>query len=316
VTTRPAEILVGLDPVHDGHPVIGHAADLGRRFDARIVLFDAVYNQYVSRRYFKDSDALEHARQTLVREHRERLERLAADVRGPDLDIRTDAEWDTPVDEALIRAAARHRADWILVGLGEHPIHRRAFFAGTDWQLVRHAPCPLLLSRCNEWSSMPRIIAAVDPLHRHGKPEDLDRRILQAGAALCTGGKGRLCVFHAFEPIFQGRGGREMEPLPVEFAEATLEGAHNAAVEALVDDLPDRPAHVRIAEGKTEEKLPEFAAEIGADLVIMGAVARNPLHRVFIGSTAERVLDRLEGDILVIKPGDFVSPVPMETGGA
>ena len=46
----------------------------------------------------------------------------------------------------------------------------------------------------------------------------------------------------------------------------------------------------------------------------MGAVARNPLHRVFIGSTAERVLDRLESDILVIKPGDFVSPVPLEMG--
>jgi universal stress protein E len=313
---RPAGILVGLDPVHDGHPVIGHAADLARRFGARIVLFDAVYNQYVSRRYFRDSDALEHARKTLVREHQERLERLAADSSSPDLDITAEAQWDKPVDEALIRAAARHGADWILIGLRKHPIHRRPFYAGTDWQLVRHASCPLLLSRCNEWSSTPRIIAAVDPLHRHGKPEDLDRSILQAGAAMCTGSTGRLYVFHAFEPILRGRGGREMEPLPVEFAEATLEGAHNAAVEALVEDLPEIPTHVRIAEGRPEDKLPEFAAEIGADLVIMGAVARNPLHRVFIGSTAERVLDRLESDILVIKPADFVSPVPMETGSA
>jgi universal stress protein E len=64
-----------------------------------------------------------------------------------------------------------------------------------------------------------------------------------------------------------------------------------------------------MAEGRPEDKLPELAVEIGADLVVMGAVARNPLRRVFIGSTAERVLDRLETDILVIKPAGFVTPV-------
>lgn len=309
MSRRPRKILVGLDSLHDGQPVARHSVQIAKRFDAEVIFFDAVYNQYVSRRYFKDRRALRHARQTLVREHLERLERLAEGVRGEGPSVSTDAQWDSPLDEGLIRAAVRHRADWIVIGLRMHPVHRRPFFAGSDWQLIRHSPCPLLLSRGQSWPSVPKVIAAVDPLHRHSKPEDLDRRILEAAAGVCEQGAGRLFVFHAFEPIFRGSGGREFEPLPVEFAEATLEGTHNAAVEALVDDLHGCRASVRMAEGRPEDKLPELAAEIGADLVVMGAVARNPLQRVFIGSTAERVLDLLETDILVIKPAGFVTPV-------
>jgi universal stress protein E len=42
--------------------------------------------------------------------------------------------------------------------------------------------------------------------------------------------------------------------------------------------------------------------DIGADLVVMGAVSRSGLKRLALGSTAERVLDFLPCDVLVVKP--------------
>ena len=42
--------------------------------------------------------------------------------------------------------------------------------------------------------------------------------------------------------------------------------------------------------------------------VVMGAIARSGLKRLFIGSTAERVLDRLPCDLVIIKPLDFEVP--------
>jgi universal stress protein E len=36
--------------------------------------------------------------------------------------------------------------------------------------------------------------------------------------------------------------------------------------------------------------------------VVIGAVSRSRLDRVLIGNTAERVLDKLECDVLVVKP--------------
>ncbi len=40
-----------------------------------------------------------------------------------------------------------------------------------------------------------------------------------------------------------------------------------------------------------------------ADLVVMGAVSRSGIQRLFIGSTAEEVLDRLPCDVLIVKAG-------------
>ena len=47
-----------------------------------------------------------------------------------------------------------------------------------------------------------------------------------------------------------------------------------------------------------------------AGIVVTGAVSRSALKRFFIGNTAERTLDRLECDLLIVKPREFRSWVP------
>lgn len=307
----PNRLLAGLGPAHDGDLVVDRAGDIARRFDAELVLFESVYNQYVSRHYFPQVSALEHARSALVRNHVDRIERKAEALERAGIKVTIDAAWDAPWDEGVIRGALRHQADWIVAGVSSHPVHRRRLFGNSDWQLIRHAPCPLLLVRRASWEAPLRVIAAVDPLHSHGKPEYLDNRIIDISACLCKWHDGRLYVFHAFQPIVSDICADDPEPAPIEYTEANLEGAHNAAVEALVDRLAEVDYGVRVAEGDTEEKLPEFATEISADLVVMGAVARNAVQRIFIGSTAEKVLDRLDCDILIVKPAGFESPVKL-----
>jgi universal stress protein E len=39
-----------------------------------------------------------------------------------------------------------------------------------------------------------------------------------------------------------------------------------------------------------------------ASLVVMGAISRSGLKRIFIGNTAEQVLDSLRCDLLIVKP--------------
>jgi universal stress protein E len=41
----------------------------------------------------------------------------------------------------------------------------------------------------------------------------------------------------------------------------------------------------------------------------MGAVSRSGLRKLFLGSTAEQLLDRLPCDVLVVKPAGFRTPV-------
>jgi universal stress protein E len=48
----------------------------------------------------------------------------------------------------------------------------------------------------------------------------------------------------------------------------------------------------------------------------MGAVSRSGLKGLFIGNTAERVLDSLTCDVLVVKPTDFKRRVSRAVRGA
>jgi universal stress protein E len=47
----------------------------------------------------------------------------------------------------------------------------------------------------------------------------------------------------------------------------------------------------------------------------MGAVSRSGLARLFIGNTAEQVMDALPCDLLVVKPPRFKSRVPQARRG-
>ena len=64
-----------------------------------------------------------------------------------------------------------------------------------------------------------------------------------------------------------------------------------------------------MVQGSAAEALPRIAAERQVDLLVMGAVSRSRLREIFLGSTAERVLDHLPCDVLVIKAPDFREPL-------
>jgi universal stress protein E len=48
----------------------------------------------------------------------------------------------------------------------------------------------------------------------------------------------------------------------------------------------------------------------------MGAVSRSGLQRLFIGHTAERLIDQLNCDVLIVKPRGFKSPIRKRPGRA
>ena len=50
---------------------------------------------------------------------------------------------------------------------------------------------------------------------------------------------------------------------------------------------------------------------LGLILVVMGAVARNRWKRLFIGATAERTLEHLPCDLVIVKPDWFQTPVEL-----
>ena len=81
-------------------------------------------------------------------------------------------------------------------------------------------------------------------------------------------------------------------PIAVPIAEMTaeLEKNHTEAVRALAEKHRIPRERVYVLQGHTRDVLVSSTDRLRADVVVMGAVSRSALERLFIGSTAEAVL--------------------------
>ena len=67
-----------------------------------------------------------------------------------------------------------------------------------------------------------------------------------------------------------------------------------------------------LLKGSARKEISAFASANSADLVIMGTVARPNVPGLFMGNTAEAILNKLDCSVLAIKPPGFETPVDME----
>lgn len=249
-------------------------------------------------------------REAIAARGRRRLERLAGDDSLRGLEVTCTTTWDYPPHEAIVRRARSSRADLVIALTRPHRAGARLVLRNTDWELIRHCPVLLLLVKSGRAYRKPAILAAVDPFH--ARPADLDGRLLAAGDMLATLLHGRLHVFHTYMPLVSVA----MTPLssaPLVTLPPEAEEAHGRQIARVIDKLADTAdvprARRHIHMGDVSGELRATVADTHAGIVVMGAVSRSGLARVFIGNTAERVLDKLDCDVLVVKPGAFKSRV-------
>jgi universal stress protein E len=175
---------------------------------------------------------------------------------------------------------------------------------------------PLLLAKPAEWRESPRIVAALDPEHLGDKPAALDHDILEFAELLAGRLGGELHAIHAFFPAALLAAATAMAGMPVVTgvsAEEIIETERRRVAGLLSTVAGPRavpPGRIHLEPGSAVDVLPRAVERLGADVLVMGAVSRSRLQELFVGSTAERVLDRLGCDVIVVKPGDFVEKLP------
>jgi universal stress protein E len=296
---RENTILVVVDLAAGSHqPVLQRAAWLAKQGGARLELFACDYDPDV------DSGRLTTvwvpepgAREQILLRHRRALDELAKPLRAGGLSVTVDVAWDHPLDAAVIKKAAAHDYWLVAKDTHHHNVLQRTLLTNVDWHLIRSCPAPLLLVKDRALAAEPNVLAAIDPLNEHDKPAALDDRIFNFGADLARTVRGHLHLVHAFAAPM----GLELPP----DVRQVIESEHRAAMTRFLDAHPVLGGRSYIYEGLAHECLQQAAKDHAADFVVMGAVARSGLKRLFIGSTAERVLDRLPCDLLIIKPLEF-----------
>lgn len=308
-----AVLLCVIDPTIEAQPALQRAAWIASRTGADLELLICHYDEYLAGTRFFDAASLEHARQEVLEGYEERLERLAEPLRRDGITVRTAATWDHPLDEGIVRYAAAINADIVFKDAHHHSAVSRALLTNTDWNLIRTCASPLWLVKPMPLPDEPVFIAAIDPMNANDKPAALDDQILTMGKLLRNVAGGQVHAFHSYDPrtAVSSATANAYIPvsLPVEAIEKEIRAQHESRLRELTEFHGINAARTHLRSGLTHEELPELAGELGASLVIMGAVARNLLKRVFIGATAERTLEHLPCDLLIVKPDWFPSPV-------
>jgi universal stress protein E len=309
---RICNILVIVDPTAGEHPAVTKGALLAEKFDARLELF--ICDTQASREARLAASALAQPAQPPVVDLKTKLEVLAGPLRERGLDVTTEATWSDPLHEALLDRTRRTTAELVIKDTHHHTLAQRTFLTNTDWQLIRGCPVPLLLTKPRAWPSAPRIVAAVDPGHVNDKPVLLDRCILEEAAAVSQRLGGELHVVHVYLPMAIVATATAVPPMAAAVSPEALEQERKSRlkeVSALVSDYKVAAKNIHLEIGGPGEALPRAARDIDADIVVMGAISRSGLKRIFIGSTAEDVLEHLPCDALIVKTPNFAELLPI-----
>jgi universal stress protein E len=308
-----AKILAVIDPTETNQPAMTRAAWLAKNTGAELELLVCYYNEYLSGDRLFDSPSLEKARSEVIGNQESRLEELAEPIRKAGVVVSTTAAWDHPLYEGIVRRVVDSGADIVFKDTHHHSAVTRALLTNTDWNLIRTCPAPLWLVKPHELADPPVFVAAIDPMNQHDKPAALDDEILQISKMLGEDVGGTVHAFHSYDPRIAVATATANAYIPVSLPfdeiEQQMHEDHQKRFNEITSFHGLEDDHAHLVAGLTHEELPLIAENLKADVVIMGAVARNRWKRLFIGATAERTLEHLPCDLLIVKPDWFQSPV-------
>lgn len=221
----------------------------------------------------------------------ENLGRLEEQLKSEGYQVSSESIWAYPRYEAIIAKANEIAADLIVQHTRSYGKLEFHHLTNDSWQMVRHCPLPLLLVKNDPWHDKPALLAAVDPMHSHHKPLALDNRILEAALMLQERLSGKLHVVHGY-----AEAARPFAPAGV------IETEHREVLNELLSSYAIEPEQLHFLDETPVAALQQETHKLETDILVMGAISRSRLSEMLVGSTAEKVLDFLGTDVLIIKP--------------
>lgn len=316
---RPRRVLAVMD-ASARQPALLAAQALANRCDAELMVVAAVDTppdlNVLARVSGSSADDL---LSEFGRRRRDELQALALEI-VPERDIQVEILTGKAFIE-IIRFVTAHGCDFVVKAAEPSVGRHRYLFASTDQHLLRKCPCPVWLQTTGGVSEPKRVLATID-LDTSDAPEPetlmaLNQRVLDAAQLIAAPTDSEIVLLHVWDAIGEGMvwafsGQSDARASADRYVEA-IRSDRQAAMHRFVaqqDSGGDRPVLTpRLVRGTPEEAIEAQVSAQRADVVVMGTVARTGLRGVFIGNTAENVLNSLACPVVAVKPDGFVSPL-------
>ena len=205
----------------------------------------------------------------------------------------------------------------------------RYLFASTDQHLLRKCPCPVWLRLPEKTEPIKKVLATVDVDRAlASEPETLtglNRRIIETATQIARSSTATVDVLHVWEAPGEGLVRLWSDTADPNTAVADYVANTRATHWRALTDLTKQARawagadlaeqlrfNPKLERGVARDVIPEQARALGADILIMGTVARTGVPGFFIGNTAEDVLNSIGCSVVTVKPPHYVSPVVLD----
>ena len=279
-------LFVVIDPTSEKQPALHRAAELSRLGKARITAFSAVYKAVDE---MTEANSRRSGKREFLKEWESKLKVMLTPYKESGLKISSDVYWTADWYAAVSRAAMRADADLVIKSTFRHGKLQRLLHSTSDFTIMRHSPSPVLLVREAKTSAGKVILAALDLESTDEGHIGLNNSVMKRARELsaftglplhviaATSRKPDLS--HVLSGVEEQDGG----------VEATL--AHAFGVET---------SNFHIVKGAAKNVIPAQAEHLRAQVVVVGVSARSGVKGVMVGTTAKKVLDKLECDVLAV----------------
>jgi len=256
-----------------------------------LIIIGCGFEEYLHESYSSFAKDEVDIRKQHVRTLEERLAKVANKLHDRGYWVTSKIHWAYPRYEQVAREAEEYNVDLVIQHVNRNVDDEHPVLSNDTWQLVRNCKRPLLLVRDKAWPSKPILLAAVDPMHKHHKPAQLDKRIMDAGLTAEQELGGELHIVHACSA------GVGLFSSP-----DAIIARHQQALDEFMSAYDIDSGFVHLSQEKPIMALLNLKKELHVDVILMGVLSKSRISETLVGNTAQGVLDYLHADVMVLRP--------------
>lgn len=280
-------LFVIIDPTMEAQPALVRATDLANLAGGHIHAFCSVYEDDLS-----SYDSRRDAKFKVRHQAMEKVDGLIKPLVNDQVTVDKEVIWNEHWYQSAVHACARAGADIMIKSTYAHGKNLAGLRKRSDYHLLRHNSCPVLLTQTVKPCRYQRVLAAVaieEGDHRH---DELNNLVISHARRICRMTGAELHVVTA------------------------LEGNPNIAhlLDILIDEDDEKPSteqminarfgietdKIHLEYGPAKQVIVDTVKQTAAQLLVMGTVARAGISGAVLGNTCEKVLDHLSIDILTV----------------
>lgn len=301
-------VLVVLDPTTEQQKALDRALELSRKQGGKLTAFLSVYEFSYEMTTMLSGDEREAMKQAVIKDREIWVSGLLQQAQAQGLEISIQVVWHNRPFEAVVKAVLEQHFDLVIKGTHDHDVLKSMIFTPTDWHILRKCPCPVLLVKEHAWPAQGNIIAAVNAGSEQEHHKSLNNRVIDKAKQMAAMLNARVHLVNAYPGTPVNIAIEIPEFNPQEY-NSTMQRHHKDAVKQLAAEHQILAEQCHVLEGMPEDVIPKLARQLDAEMVLIGTIGRTGLSAAIIGNTAEHVIDRLDCDVLALKPANFVCPL-------